>query len=95
MLNPYQSVQPAAPCVPSQPASSSSASMVPVKPAPMSRNPSMAAAPVNAPLPQSMGSRSMGRSQDEATAPVTASYGTVPSSPFVKGSTELAETRAR
>ena len=55
MLNQYQSVQPAPPSVPSQPASSSSASMVPVKPAPMNRNPSMAAAPVNAPLPQSMG----------------------------------------
>ena len=55
MLNPYQPVQPSPPCVPSQPASSSSASMVPVKPAPMNRNPSMAAAPVNAPLPKSMG----------------------------------------
>ena len=54
MLNPYQSVQPA-PSVPSQPVSTSSASMVPTKPAPMNRNPSMAAARVNAPLPQSMG----------------------------------------
>ena len=38
-----------------QPASSSSASMVPVKPAPMLRNPSMASAPQNAPLPSTMG----------------------------------------
>ena len=55
MLNPLQPVPPAPPSVPSQQASSSSASMVPVKPAPMTRNPSMASAPVNAPLPQSMG----------------------------------------
>ena len=41
--------------VPSQAASSSSASMVPVKPAPLNRNPSMAAAPVNASFPSSMG----------------------------------------
>ena len=44
-----------APYIPSQPASSSSASMVPVKPAPMIRNPSMASAPQNAPFPSSMG----------------------------------------
>ena len=56
MLNPgCQPVQQAAPCVPSQPASSSSASMVPVKPAPMIRNPPMAAAPPNAPFPSSIG----------------------------------------
>ena len=46
MLNP---LQPAPPNVPSQQASSSSASMVPVKPAPLNRNPSMAAAPVKQP----------------------------------------------
>ena len=50
-----QSVQQPHPCFPSQPASSSSASMVPVKPAPVSRNPSMATAPVSAPFPSSMG----------------------------------------
>ena len=50
-----QPVEQTAPCVPSQPASSSSASMVPVKPAPMIRNPSMASAPQNAPFPSSMG----------------------------------------
>ena len=49
------SVQQAVPCVPSQPTSSSSASTVPVKPAPMIRNPSMAAAPQNALFPSSMG----------------------------------------
>ena len=49
------SVQSAPPGVPSQPASSSSASMVPVKPAPMNRNPSRAAAPQNVPFPSSMG----------------------------------------
>ena len=42
MLNP---LQPAPPNVPSQPASSSASSTVPVKPAPSTRNPSMAAAP--------------------------------------------------
>ena len=44
-----------APYIPSQPASSSSASMVPVKPAPMIRNPSMASAPQNAPFPSMVG----------------------------------------
>ena len=44
-----------APYIPSQPASSSSASMVPVKPAPMIRNPSMASAPHNAPFPSMVG----------------------------------------
>ena len=48
MLNP---LQPAPPNAPSQSASSSSASTVPVKPAPSTSNPSMAAAPVNAPYP--------------------------------------------
>ena len=48
-------VQQPAPYVPSQPASSSSASMVPVKPAPMIRNPSMASAPPNAPFPSMAG----------------------------------------
>ena len=38
-----------------QPAPSSSASTVPVKPAPMSRNVSMASAPQNAPFPAAMG----------------------------------------
>ena len=52
MANP---LQPAPPNVPSQQASSSSASMVPVKPAPLNRNPSMAAAPVNPPFPSTMG----------------------------------------
>ena len=52
MMNP---LQPAPPNVPSQPASSSSASTVPVKPAPLNRNPSMAAAPVNPSFPSSMG----------------------------------------
>ena len=48
-------LQPPPPNVPSQPASSSSATMVPVKPAPLNRNPSMASAPMNAPFPSSMG----------------------------------------
>ena len=39
----------------SQPASSSAASMVPVKPVPMIRNSSMASAPQNAPFPSMMG----------------------------------------
>ena len=52
MVNPCQ---PAPHNVPSQPASSSSASTVPVKPAPMNRNPSMAAAPMNPSFPSSMG----------------------------------------
>ena len=55
LLNPLQPVQPSPSSVPSQPASSSSASMVPVKPALIHRNPSMPAAPVNTPLPSSMG----------------------------------------
>ena len=55
MLNPCQSVPPAPPSVPLQPASSSSASMVPLKPAPMTRNPSMASAPQNAQGSSSMG----------------------------------------
>ena len=38
-----------------QPASSSAASTITVKPAPMSRNPSMASAPKNAPFPSGMG----------------------------------------
>ena len=38
-----------------QPASSSAASTITVKPAPMSRNPSMASAPRNAPFPGGMG----------------------------------------
>ena len=46
MLNPgNQQMQQPAPCVPSQPASSSSASMVPVEPAPLTRNTSMASNP--------------------------------------------------
>ena len=52
MLHPgCPSMQKAVPCVPSQPTSSSSASTVPVKPAPapLIRNPSMAAAPQNDP----------------------------------------------
>ena len=44
-----------APYIPSQPASSSSVSLVPVKPAPMIRNPSMASAPQNAPFPSMVG----------------------------------------
>ena len=44
-----------APCSQSQPVSSSSASTVPVKPAPMIRNSSMASAPQNAPFPSMMG----------------------------------------
>ena len=43
------------PCSQSQPASPSSASMVPIKPAPMIRNFSMASAPQNAPFPSMMG----------------------------------------
>ena len=52
MANP---LQPATPNVLPQAASSSSASMVPVKPAPLNRNPSMAAAPVGQSFPSSMG----------------------------------------
>ena len=52
MANP---LQPALPNVLPQQASSSSASMVPVKPAPLNRNPSMAAAPGNPSFPSSMG----------------------------------------
>ena len=52
MMNP---LQPCPPNVPSQPASSSLASTVPVKPAPLNRNPSRAGAPVNASFPSSMG----------------------------------------
>ena len=52
MMNP---LQPSPPSCPSQPACSSSASTVPVKPAPLNRNPSMASAPANASFPSSMG----------------------------------------
>ena len=46
----------AAPSIqPQQTASSSAASTVPVKPAPVPRNPSMASAPRNAPFPGGMG----------------------------------------
>ena len=44
-----------APSSQQQPTSSSSASTVTVKPAPMPRNPSMASAPQNAPFPSTMG----------------------------------------
>ena len=53
-----------------QPASSSAASTITVKPAPMSRNPSMASAPKNAPISTRNGCWSMGWSNEEEAAPV-------------------------
>ena len=72
MLNPCQPAPLACPRDPLQPLSSSPASMVPVKPAPMTRNPSMASAPQGSQSSSSMG-RPVGGSKDEATAPVTTS----------------------
>ena len=66
-----------APYTPSQPASSSSASMVPVKPAPMIWDSSMACAPSCGSISIDNGSRPMGGSQDEAAAQVTTFYGAV------------------
>ena len=53
-----------------QPASSSAASTITVKPAPMSRNPSMASAPRNAPFPSAMGADPWADAHEEQAASV-------------------------